>query len=82
MDAWWKEGSYLDAVEEEEEYFFEILEHTILDQQLLDWDIDTADTVGEKSMLAKSDDDTCPVVENECIKSVKYTGDLNVAGWS
>ena len=72
----------MDAVDEEEEYFDDRLEHTILDQLLLDWDIDTADTVGEKSMLATSDNDAGHGVDNECILSVKCTGDCTVAGCS
>ena len=44
-------------IDEEKECFDDILEHTILDQLLLEWDINTADTVVEKVMLAKTDDD-------------------------
>jgi hypothetical protein len=54
----------MDESEQDDKYFDEQLEHTILDQLLLDWDIDTANTVGRACTLALSDDDTSPGVEN------------------
>ena len=61
-------------IDEENECFDDILEHTILDQLLLDWDIDTANTVGRACTLALSDD--------ECIRSVRCTSYCTEAGCS
>ena len=64
----------MDESEQDDKYFDEQLEHTILDQLLLDWDIDTANTVGRACTLALSDD--------ECIRSVRCTSYCTEAGCS
>jgi hypothetical protein len=60
-------------LEEEDECFDDIFEHTILDQLLLDWDVDTDDKDGDDDEYAG------PEGEDECIVSVKFTGDCTGA---